>query len=59
MFHAPTLGRLGLCEILVKRIFILCARVKSTMAVIRVFRISQKMGENGEIVRFFWYFMEF
>ena len=31
MFHAPTLGRPGLCEILVKRIFILCARVKSTV----------------------------
>ena len=29
MFHARTLGRLGLWEILVKRIFILCARVKS------------------------------
>ena len=27
---------------------------------IRVFRISQKkMGENGEIVRFLWYFMIF
>ena len=29
---------------------------------IRVFRISQKkikMGENGEIVRFLWYFMVF
>ena len=23
---------------------------------IRVFRISQKKGENGEIVRFLWYF---
>ena len=29
MFHARTVGRLGLWEILVKRIFILCARVKS------------------------------
>ena len=26
---------------------------------IRVFRISQKKGENGEIVRFLWYFMVF
>ena len=27
---------------------------------IRVFRISKKkMGENGEIVRFLWYFMVF
>ena len=27
---------------------------------IRVFRISQKkMGENGEIFRFLWYFMVF
>ena len=27
MFHARTLGRLGLWEILVKRIFILCAKM--------------------------------
>ena len=26
---------------------------------IRVFRIYKKMGENGEIVRFLWYFMVF
>ena len=59
MFHAPTLRRLGLCEILVKRIFILCARVKSGVRWFEFFEFLKKMGENGEIVRFLWYFMVF
>ena len=63
MFHARTLGRLyiyiGLCEILVKRILILCARVKSTWRCFGFFEFLKKMGENGEIVRFLWYFMVF
>ena len=57
MFHARTLGRLGLWEILVKRIFILCARVKSRWQLFWFFEfLKKKMGENGEIVRFLWYF---
>ena len=53
--HARTaraLGNFGETNIHFVRIFILW------VAMIRVFRISQKkMGENGEIVRFLWYFM--
>ena len=59
MFHARTLLRLGLWEILVKRISILCARVKSRWLLFGFFEFLKKMGENGEMVRFLWYFMVF
>ena len=60
MFHGRTLGRLGLWEILVKRIFILCARVKSTWLLFRVFQISQKrwvkMVKLFDFYGILWYF---
>ena len=59
MFHARTLGRLGLWEILVKE-YSFCAQGLNLGGYDSGFsNFSKKMGENGEIVRFLWYFMVF
>ena len=44
MFHARTLGRLGLWEILVKQIFILCARLNLPGSDLGFSNFSKKNG---------------
>ena len=54
MFHAPTLRRLGLCEILEKRIFILCARVKSSVRLFGFFEFLKKKWVK--MVKLFYFY---
>ena len=53
MFHARTLGRLGLWEILVKRIFILCARVNLPGGDSRFSNFSKKWVKMVKLLDFY------